>query len=167
MTIVSLRSIESEEAESPELDFPLPVADPFVRPMHRECVLKGCGYRSRFLFAAGWGLAALFLLAAVAIGIQGARSQEALLKENAVLSQQVTAQREQRAVQSPPPADVSEKEPAEAAAPPASPKLASPNSASSNPASPKPTPKPRQSTVQRNSPSLPPVPESEKWWNRP
>jgi hypothetical protein len=86
MTFVSLRSIESEEAESPELDFPLPVADPFVRPMHRECVLKGCGYRSRFLFAGGWGLAALFLLTAVAIGIQGARSQEALLKENAVLS---------------------------------------------------------------------------------
>ena len=163
MTFVSLRSIESEEAESPELDFPLPVADPFVRPMHRQCVLKGCGYRSRFLFAGGWGLAALFLLTAVAIGIQGARSQEALLKENAVLSQQVTAQREHQAVQSPPPADVSEKEPAEAAAPPASPKLASPS-----PASPKPTtPKPRQSTVQRNSPSLPPVPESEKWWNRP
>ena len=167
MTIVPLRSIESEEAESPELDFPLPVADPFVRPMHRECVLKGCAYRSRFLFAAGWGLAALFLLTAVAIGIQGARSQEALLKENAVLSQQVTAQREQKAVQSPP-AGVSEKEPAEAAAPPASPKLASPKLASPNPASPKPTtPKPRQSAAQRISPSLPPVPESEKWWNRP
>jgi hypothetical protein len=163
MTIVPLRSSESAEAESPELDFPLPMADPFVRPMHRECVLKGCAYRSRFLFAAGWSLAALFLLTAVAIGIQGARSQEALLKENAVLSQQVTAQREQQAVQSPPPAEVSEKEPAEAAAPPASPKLASPS-----PASPKPTtPKPRQSAAQRSSPSLPPVPESEKWWNRP
>jgi hypothetical protein len=126
--------------------------------MHRECVLKGCAYRSRFLFAAGWGLAALFLLTAVAIGIQSARSQEALLKENAVLSQQVTAQREQQAVQSPPPADVSEKEPAEAAPPPTS----------SKPTAPKPTtPKPRQSTEQRSSPSLPPVPESEKWWNRP
>lgn len=158
MTIVSLRSIESQEAESPELDFPLPVADPFVRPMHRECVLKGCAYRSRFLFAAGWGLAALFLLTAVAIGIQSARSQEALLKENAVLSQQVTAQREQQAVQSPPPADVSEKELAEAALPPTAPK----------PTAPKPTtPKPRQSTAQKSSPSLPPVPESEKWWNRP
>lgn len=158
MTIVPLRSIESAEAQSPELDFPLPMADPFVRPMHRECVLKGCAYRSRFLFAAGWGLAALFLLTAVAIGIQSARSQEALLKENAVLSQQVTAQREQQAVQSPPPADVSEKEPAEAAPPPTS----------SKPTAPKPTtPKPRQSTEQRSSPSLPPVPESEKWWNRP
>ena len=162
MTIVPLRSIESEGAESPELDFPLPVADPFVRPMHRECVLKGCAYRSRFLFAAGWGLAALFLLTAVAIGIQGARSQEALLKENAVLSQQVTAQGEQMAVQSPP-ADVSEKEPEEAAAPPASPRLASPNPTPSKPT----TPKPRQSTVQRSSLNLPPVPESEKWWNRP
>jgi hypothetical protein len=126
--------------------------------MHRECVLKGCAYRSRFRFAAGWGLAALFLLTAVAIGIQSARSQEALLKENAVLSQQITAQREEKAVQSPHPADVSEKEPAEAAAPPLSPK----------PASPKPiTPKPRQSAAQRSSPSLSPVPESEKWWNRP
>jgi hypothetical protein len=158
MTIVPLRSIESAEAQSPELDFPLPVADPFVRPMHRECVLKGCAYRSRFLFAAGWGLAALSLLTAVAIGIQSARSQEALLNENAVLSQQVTAQREQQTVQSPPPADVSEKEPAEVAAASPSPK----------PTSPKPTtPKPRQSTAQRSSPSLPPVPESEKWWNRP
>ena len=167
MTIVPLRFTKSEEAESPEPDFPLPVADPFVRPMHRECVLKGCAYRSRFLFAVGWGLAALFLLTAVAIGIQGARSQEALLKENAVLSQQVTAQREQKAVQAPPPADVSEKEPAKAAAP-ASPKLASPDPASPHPASPKPTtPKPRQSAAQRSSPSLPPVPESEKWWNRP
>ena len=163
MNIVPLRSTDSVEAESPELDFPLPVADPFVRPMHRECVLKGCAYRSRFLFAAGWGLAALFLLTAVAIGIQGARSQEALLKENAVLSQQVTAQGEQKAVQSPPPADVTEKEPAEAAPPPPSPKLASPNPASPKPA----TPKPRQSAAQRSSPSLPPVPESEKWWNRP
>src|SRR5258705_1234796 len=163
MTIVPLRSIESAEAESPELDFPLPIADPFVRPMHRECVLKGCAYRSRFLFAAGWGLAALFLLTAVVIGIQSARSQEALLKENAVLSQQVTAQREQKAVQSPPPADVSETEPAEAAALPRSPEPASPE-----PTAPKPTtPKPRQSAAQRSSPSLPPVPESEKWWNRP
>ena len=154
MTIAPLRSIESVEAESPELDFPLPVADPFVRPMHRECVLKGCAYRSRFLFAAGWGLAALFLLIAVALGIQGARSQEALLKENALLSQQVTAQREQKTVQSPPPY-VPEKEPAEASAPPP-------------PAKPT-TLKPRKSTPQRDSAStsLPPVPESEKWWNRP
>ena len=152
MTIVPLRSTESQEAGSPEPDFPLPVADPFVRPMHRECVLRGCGYRSRFLLAAGWGLAALFLLSAVAIGIQSARSQEALFKENALLSQQVTAQREQRAAQSPFLA-VPEKEPAEASAPPPPPKPA--------------TPKPRKSASQRDSTGLPPVPESEKWWNRP
>jgi hypothetical protein len=93
---------------------PLPVADPFVRPMHRQCVLKGCEYRSRFLFAAGWGLAALFLLGAVVMGIQSARSREALLKENTFLSQQVNAQREQLPTPSPPPSpppDVLEKEP--------------------------------------------------------
>ena len=98
------------------------------------------------------GLAALFLLAAVAIGIQGARSQDALLKDNAVLSQQVNAQREQRAIQSPP-LVVSEKEPAEASAPPPPPKAAAPK-----PAAPQ-----RDAT----GTSLPPVPESQKWWNRP
>jgi hypothetical protein len=122
--------------------------------MHRECVLKGCAYRSRFLFAAGWGLAALFLLTAVAIGIQSARSQEALVKENALLSQQVTAQREQGVIKSSPP-DVPQKEPAEASALPPPPRPT--------------TLKPRKRTPQRDSAgtSLPPVPESEKWWNRP
>ena len=156
MTIARLRSTESQEAGSPELDFPLPVADPFVRPMHRQCVLKGCEYRSRFLFAAGWGLAALFLLGAVVMGIQSARSQEALLKENAFLSQQVNAQREQLPTPSPPPSpppDVLEKEPAEAPAPTPLPKPA--------------TPKSRKAAPSRNSSSLPPVPESEKWWNHP
>ena len=154
MTIVPVRSTESQEAGSPDLDFPLPVADPFVRPMHRECVLKGCAYRSRFLFVAGWCLAALFLLAAVAIGIQGALSQDALLRDNAVLSQQVNAQREQRAIQSPPPV-VPEKEPAEASTLPSPPRAAAP--------------KPRKSAPQRDATgtSLPTVPESEKWWNRP
>ena len=162
MTIARLWSTKSQDAGSPEVDFPLPVADPFVRPMHRQCVLRGCGYRSRFLFAAGWGLAALFLLGAVVTSIQSARSQEALLKENAFLSQQVNAQREQLATPSPPPspppdvlekADVLEKEPVEAPAPPPPPKPA--------------TPKPRKAAPQRDSSSLPPVPESEKWWNRP
>jgi hypothetical protein len=122
--------------------------------MHRECVLKGCAYRSRFLFVAGWRLAALFLLAAVAIGIQGALSQDALLRDNAVLSQQVNAQREQRAIQSPPPV-VPETEPAEASTLPSPPKAAAP--------------KPRKSAPQRDATgtSLPPVPESERWWNRP
>jgi len=164
MTIARLRSTESQEGGSPEVDFPLPVADPFVRPMHRQCVLKGCGYRNRFVFAAGWALAALFLLGAVVLGVQSARSQEALLKENAFLSQQVHAQREQLATPSPPPspppdvlekepADVLENAPAEVPAPPPPPKPA--------------TPKSRKTAPQRDSSSLPPVPESEKWWNRP
>jgi hypothetical protein len=153
MTIARLWSTKSQGAGSPEVDFPLPVADPFVRPMHRQCVLKGCGYRSRFLFAAGWGLAALFLLGAVVTNIQSARWQEALLKENAFLSQQVNAQREQLAAPSAPPPDVLEKEPVEVPAPPPPPKPA--------------TPQPRKAPPQRNSSSLPPVPESEKWWNRP
>lgn len=153
MTIARLWSTKSQDAGSPEVDFPLPVADPFVRPMHRQCVLKGCGYRSRFLFAAGWGLAALFLLGAVVTSIQSARWQEALLKENAFLSQQVNAQREQLAAPSPLPPDVLEKEPVEAPAPPPPPKPA--------------TPKPRKAAPSRDSSSLPPVPESEKWWNRP
>ena len=155
MTIARLQSTESQEAGTPEQDFPLPVADPFVRPMHRQCVLNGCGYRSRFLFAAGWGLAALFLLGAVVMGIQSARSQEALLKENAFLSQQVNAQHEQLATPSLPPSPPPdlEKEPAEAPAPPPPPKPA--------------TPKSRKAATSRDSSSLPPVPESEKWWNRP
>ncbi len=62
MKIVPLRPAGSHDAGPTELDFPLPVADPSVRPMHRECVLKGCSYRSRFLFAAGWVLAADLLL---------------------------------------------------------------------------------------------------------
>ena len=158
MTIARLQSTESQEAGTPEQDFPLPVADPFVRPMHmhRQCVLNGCGYRSRFLFLAGWGLAALFLVTAVVMGIQNARSQEALLKENAFLSQQVNAQREQLAAPSPPPSpppDVLEEKPEEVPAPP--------------PLSQPATPKPRKTAPQRDSSSLPAVPESEKWWNRP
>jgi len=153
MTIARLRSTKSQDAGSPELEFPLPVADPFVRPMHRQCVLKGCEYRSRFLFAAGWGLAVLFLLGAVVMGIQSARSQQALLKENTFLSQQVNAQSEQLAAPSPPPPDVLEKEPAEVPVPPPPPKPA--------------TPKSRKAEPSRDSSNLPPVPESEKWWNRP
>jgi hypothetical protein len=156
MSIVPLRSTESQEGGSPELDFPLQMADPFVRPMHRQCVLKGCAYRSSFLFAAGWGLAALFLLITVVIGIQSARSQEALLKENAFLSQQVNDPREQLAAPSPPaspPPDVLEEKPEEAPAPPPLPQPA--------------TPKQKKTAPQRGSSSLPAVPESEKWWNRP
>ncbi len=151
MKIVPLRSAGSD-AGAAELDFPLPVADPSVRPMHRECVLKGCSYRSRFLSAAGWVLAALFLLTALAIGLQSARSQEALLKENAYLYQQIEAQREQR-VTRPPAPDPAEKEPAEASAPSPPPAAAALT--------------PRKSVPPKTSTELPRVPESDKWWNRP
>jgi hypothetical protein len=115
---------------------------------------EGCTYRSRFLFAAGWGLAALFLLAAVAIAIQSGRLQDALVKENTILSEQVNAQLELRAIQSPRPV-VPDKEPVEASAPPPPPRPA--------------TPKPRKRAAQRDSTStrLRPVPDSDKWWNRP
>ena len=90
-----LRSTVPHPADPDESDFPLPVSDPAVRPMHRQCVLKGCAYRSRFLFGAGWVLAILFFVTTLATGLYSARSQEALLKENALLSQQIAAQGEQ------------------------------------------------------------------------
>jgi len=151
MKIVPLRSAGSD-AGAAELDFPLPVSDPSVRPMHRECVLKGCSYRSRFLSAAGWVLAALFLLIALAIGLQSARSQEALLKENAYLYQQIEAQREQRLARPPAP-DPAENETAEASAPSPPPAAAALT--------------PRKSVPPKTSTELPRVPESDKWWNRP
>jgi hypothetical protein len=120
--------------------------------MHRECVLKGCSYRSRFLFAAGWVLAALFLLIALAIGLQSARSQEALLKENAYLYQQIEDQREQRLARPPAP-DPAENETAEASAPSPPPAAAALT--------------PRKSVPPKTSTELPRVPESDKWWNRP
>ena len=152
MKIVPLRSAGSHDAGPAEPDFPLPVADPSVRPMHRECVLKGCSYRSRFLFAAGWVLAAVSLLTALAIGLNGTRSQEVLLKENAYLYQQIETQRGQR-VTGPPAPGPAEKEPAEASAPSPPPNAAALARRKSEP--------PKTST------ELPRVPESEKWWNRP
>ena len=114
-----LRPNRARDAEPDEQEFPLPVADPSVRPMHRECVLKGCGYRSRFLFSAGWVLAVIFLVADLAIALYGVRSQEALLKENALLYQQIDAQREQSVRRSSAPVPA-EREPL--AAPPPSPR---------------------------------------------
>ncbi|HEX9409364.1 MAG TPA: hypothetical protein VGA23_06920, partial [Methylomirabilota bacterium] len=61
MKTFSLRQPEVDAVSPDEPDFPLPVADPSIRPMHRECVLGGCLYRSRFLFNAGWALAVIFL----------------------------------------------------------------------------------------------------------
>ena len=60
------RQPKTDAVGSDEPDFPLPGADPSVRPMHRECALGGCLYRSRFLFNAGWALAVTFLLVAAA-----------------------------------------------------------------------------------------------------
>jgi hypothetical protein len=151
MKIFPLRSAGSPEAEPDEFDFPLPVADPSVRPMHRECVLKGCSYRSRFLFGAGWVFAVIFLVTTLAIGLYGARSQEALLRENALLYQQIDAQREQSVTRSPAPVPA-EKEPVAAPAPSPPPKAA---------------PQVRKSVQPKKPNELPPVPESEKWWNRP
>jgi hypothetical protein len=140
-----LRAAGAQDAGPDEQDFPLPVADPSVRPMHRECVLKGCSYRSRFLFGAGWVLAVIFLVVAVAMGLYGALSQEALLKENALLYQEIHAQREQSVTRSPTPVPA-EKEPLVAPAPSPPPKA---------------VPQARKSVPPKKPKEYPPVPESE------
>ena len=106
MKTLPLRSTGPRAAEPDEFDFPLPVADPSVRPMHRQCVLKGCAYRSRFLFGVGWVLAALFFVTTLTMGLYSARSQEALLEENAFLSQQIATQGEQSVTRSRPPVPI-------------------------------------------------------------
>ena len=107
MKTLPLRSTGPRAAEPDEFDFPIPVADPSVRPMHRQCVLKGCAYRSRFLFGVGWVLAALFFVTTLTMGLYSARSsQEALLKENAFLSQQIATQGEQSVTRSRPPVPI-------------------------------------------------------------
>jgi hypothetical protein len=113
--------------------------------MHRECVLKGCSYRSRFLFGAGWVFAVIFLVTTLAIGLYGARSQEALLRENALLYQQIDAQREQSVTRSPTPVPA-EKEPLVAPAPSPPPKA---------------VPQARKSVPPKKPKEYPPVPESE------
>ena len=140
-----LRPAGAQDAGPDEQEFPLPVADPSVRPMHRECVLKGCSYQSRFLFGAGWVLALIFLVAALAIGLYGALSQEALLKEIALLHQRIHAQREQSVTRSPAPVPA-EKEPL--VAPPPSP----PSKA---------VPQARKSVPPKKPKEYPPVPESD------
>jgi hypothetical protein len=113
--------------------------------MHRECVLKGCSYQSRFLFGAGWVLAVIVLVAALAIGLYGALSQEALLKEIALLHQRIHAQREQSVTRSLAPVPA-EKEPL--VAPPPSPPA-------------KTVPQARKSVPPKKPREYPPVPESE------
>lgn len=154
MKIFSLRQSEVDAASPDEPDFPLPVGDPSIRPMHRECVLGGCLYRSRFLFNAGWVLAVVFLLAtalSVLYSVRTNDANEALLKENMLLYRDMAAQREQLAalsarVSATPPA---EKEPDKAVSPP------------------KAAPEPRRAVPPAKRSPQYAVPESEKWWNRP
>jgi hypothetical protein len=122
--------------------------------MHRECVLGGCLYRSRFLFNAGWVLAVTFLLAtalSVLYSVRTNDANEALLKENMLLFRDMAAQREKLAELSArasaiPPA---EKGPDKAVSPP------------------KAAPEPRRAVPPPKRSPQNAVPESEKWWNRP
>jgi len=154
MKTFSLRQPEVDAASPDEPDFPLPVADPSIRPMHRECVLGGCLYRSRFLFNAGWALAVTFLLAtalSVLYSVRTNDANEALLKENMLLFRDMAAQREKlaelsaRASATPP----AEKGPRKAVSPP------------------KAAPEPRRAVPPPKRSPQNAVPESEKWWNRP
>jgi hypothetical protein len=145
MKTLPLRSTVPHAADPDEFDFPLPVADPAVRPMHRQCVLKGCAYRSRFLFGAGWVLAVLFFVTTLATGLYSARSQEALLKENALLSQQIAAQGEQRVTRFRPPVPTKQEQ-VTAAAPPSPPEVA---------------PQVRKRVPPKKSKEYPPIPKSE------
>ena len=77
------RQPKTDAVGSDEPDFPLPGADHSVRPMHRECALGGCLYRSRFRFNAGWVLAVTFLLVAAATALYSARTNAVLLNTNA------------------------------------------------------------------------------------
>jgi len=149
-----LRQPELDAASPDEPDFPLPVADPSIRPMHRECVLGGCLYRSRFLFNAGRVLAVAFLLAtalSVLYSVRTNDANEALLKENMLLFRDMAAQRERLAALS---ARASATPPAERGPD----RAVSPPKAASEPR--------RAVPPSKRSPQNA-VPESEKWWNRP
>ena len=122
-------------------DNPLPTADPAIAPMRRPCMERGCQYRSRALVYGGWLLAVLDLFANVAIvhdWVQVSRAQAAAIVERDALRAELAVRQAPR-----PPAVV-------VPAPP--------------PARPVPArPRPRPKSV---SDVPPPVPESEKWWNR-
>jgi hypothetical protein len=157
MKLFAARAAPAVDVASDEPDFPLPVADPSVPAMHRQCVLNGCSYRSGLLFAAGWVFAAVFLVAAAAICFYGVNAQEALLRENAVL---IEALRDRTQPPAPPPSSARVETPRP---PPASaPKP--PDSAS---------PPPKAPALPRRRSAVPKpekeyrVPEEEKWWNRP
>ncbi len=149
-----LRQPKVDAASPDEPEFLLPVADPSIRPMHRECVLGGCLYRSRFLFNAGWVLAVAFLLAtalSVLYSVRTNDANEALLKENMLLFRHMAAQRERLAALS---ACASATPPAERGPD----RAVSPPKAASEPRRAVPPPKRSPQNA---------VPESEKWWNRP
>jgi len=167
MRIIKSQATRAAEPEPSEADFPLPIADPAIPPMHRQCVLKGCSYRSLFLLTAGWMLALLFLITTVAIGFHGflgMNAQQTLLRENAILIQ---ALRERPAASVVAPAVVASPATVDAAAASAeaatTPTTLAPTNVSKPPelppARPKTTPPPTDNTYT--------VPESEKWWNRP
>jgi len=144
-----------------EPDFPLPVADPSLPPMHRQCVLNGCSYRSRFLFAAGWMLAATFLVTSMALAYFGSSAQEGLLRENALL---IEALRNRDGLRSEMPTPVKPSEPPPVAAQ-AGVESSEPSRVPSPPT--KVNPRPRRSSERTQKPQEYTVPEEEKWWNRP
>lgn len=158
-----LRQPKVDAVEPDEADFSLPVEDPSRRPMHRECVLRGCLYRSRFLFNAGWALAVVFLLVAAVTTLYSVRTNDALMKENNLLYQEMEAQRKELAAASAraPAAPPVEKEPDKAVSPPNPPQ--EPRKAADE-STRRPTPR----RAPQSKPSTQSgVPESEKWWNRP
>jgi len=160
MKLFASRPAPVAEVAPDEPDFPLPVADPSVRPMHRQCVLNGCSYRSRFLFAAGWMLAACFLVTSIALAFYGVSAQEGLLRENALL---IEALRDQSRLRSETPLQVKPSEPAPVAEAGIEP--SEPVKAPSPPT--KINPRPRRSPEPPQKPLEYTVPEEEKWWNRP
>jgi len=178
------------EVAPDEPDFPLPVADPSVRPMHRQCVLKGCSYRSRFLFAAGWMLAACFLVTSMIIAFYGVSSQEALVRENALLLEALRDRGGPRP-EMPPQGKPSEPAPVTGAGIESSESRGGPRpemppqgkpsepapvagtgiESSESPKAPSPparlNPRPRRLPERPEKPLEYTVPEEEKWWNRP
>ena len=160
MKLFAPRSAPAAEVAPDEPDFPLQVADPSVRPMHRQCVLNGCSYRSRFLFAAGWMLAACFLVASIAIAFYGVSSQEGLLRENALL---IEALHDRGGLRTETPLQGKPSEPAPVAG--AGIESSEPLKAPSP--STKINPRPRRPPERPQKPLEYTVPEEEKWWNRP
>ena len=167
------QAIKTREVESDEADFPLPIADPDIPPMHRQCVLRGCSYRSPFLFAAGWMLAVVFFITTLGIAFYGITAQQALLKENALLIQMLRERPAAAVVPSVPGVPLA---PVVSSAP-----IGPPAPVDAPAASPEPTTMPAAPAPPQRPPSLPArekvtsprpsktytVPESEKWWNRP